>query len=569
MLTVTFSEGGSPRTEWLAQGETLIGRAQSNQIVMTHPTVSRQHARLRVSGDRCFLSDAGSRFGIRVNDAPLEGERELVAGDVFTLGQVIVTLEQKVSATELLSERHQLLEESGTIIRKVVETGAGGVRPVEPAGVAIAEGRPEVNAPAAAVIPVPTAWPSIERRRGEDRRRVDSGRAAGERRSGRERRGSRFLRLLTEISNTLVTMQPLPQVLARVVDLVFGVVPADRVFLLLRDSSDQALTARVMRNRDRSTPDRPTLSRTVVNRVLRERVAMLAADARYDPRLDAAGSIQAMNIRSFMCAPLWNRDEVIGVLYCDNPRTKKFTSEDLDVFTALCNYAAVAIEQARLSSQLVEELRRREKLQRYHSPAVVNRILQGGTGSDAGLMAQEREVTVMFCDLVGFTQICEPLAPYEIAQLLNGFFSRMAEVIFEYEGTLDKFIGDALLAVFGAPFDQPDHAVRAVETALAMQRALAAMNTERPDRHLRMRIAINSGRAMTGDMGSPRRREFTVLGDVVNTASRIEDSVAEPDQIVVTGATASMLKERFTLRTMGPVTLRGRQAPIEVFEVVG
>ena len=163
-------------------------------------------------------------------------------------------------------------------------------------------------------------------------------------------------------------MQPLEQVLARVVDLVFEVVPAERAFLLLRDAIDQPLTARVMRHRDGSVPANVSLSRTIVNRVMRERVAMLAKDALYDQRLDASGSIQAMSIRSFMCAPLWNQNDVIGVLYCDNPRSKKFTAEDLEVFAALCNYAAVAIEQARLSLQLLEETRRRERLQRYHSP---------------------------------------------------------------------------------------------------------------------------------------------------------------------------------------------------------
>src|SRR5262249_10342673 len=160
---------------------------------------------------------------------------------------------------------------------------------------------------------------------------------------------------------------------------------------LLRDSADEPLTARVLRNRDGSTPPKVTLSRTVINKVMRERIAMIARDALYDPRLSAAGSIQAMSIRSFMCAPLWNRNDVIGVLYCDNPRTKRFSATDLEVFTALCNYAAVAIEQARLAQQLLAETERRERLQRYHSPGVVTRILSGASPEDT-LVAQERDV---------------------------------------------------------------------------------------------------------------------------------------------------------------------------------
>src|SRR5205814_3478737 len=124
---------------------------------------------------------------------------------------------------------------------------------------------------------------------------------------------------------------------------------------------------------------------------------------------------------------------VIGVLYCDNPRSKKFTPEDLEVFTALCNYAAVAIEQSRLSSQLLEETRRRERLQRYHSPGVINKILHAG-GADGAFVAQTREVTVMFCDIVGFTTMCQHADPQVIGDMLNSFFARMGDVIFEHDG---------------------------------------------------------------------------------------------------------------------------------------
>ena len=148
------------------------------------------------------------------------------------------------------------------------------------------------------------------------------------------------------------------------------------------------------------------------------------------------------------------------------------------------------------------------------------------------------------------------------------YFARMAECLFEHEGTLDKFIGDAILAVFGAPFDQPDHADRAVQAALAMRATLArderAAAGAAP---LRMRIAMNSGRALTGDIGSPRRREFTVLGDVVNTASRLESSVCKPDQIIVTRETIDRLTQPIPSTSLGRVSVRGRQAEVDIFEL--
>jgi class 3 adenylate cyclase len=145
----------------------------------------------------------------------------------------------------------------------------------------------------------------------------------------------------------------------------------------------------------------------------------------------------------------------------------------------------------------------------------------------------------------------------------------MAEIIFEHEGTLDKFIGDAILVVFGAPFDQPDHAERCVAAALDMRHELERINADREGPPIRIRTAINSGRALTGDIGSPKRKEFTTLGDVVNTASRLEANVAEPDQIVISETTRARIGSAFEVRSLGSVKIRGRQSQVEAFEVLG
>ncbi len=576
MFTLTFRDAGGPRAHRLRSGDTVIGRAPASDLVITAPLISRQHAHVRVVGNHVFLRDAGSTYGTFYRHAPLTAEEELAPGESFSIGQIVLTLEADVAESDVLSERHQLLSQSSTIVKPVVDTAPSKRSVSSPCADVTPAGGSAVSTPAAIglnVAPVverPTATvASGERRMGEDRRAINLGRALGERRSARDRRDtSRFRRLLTEIGKTLVTVQPLEQVLARVADLTFYVLPAERVVLLLRNAIDEPLTARVIRNRNGPAAAGVTISRTVVTRVMGERVAMLAEDALYDPRLDASGSIPAMNIRSFMCAPLWNHNEVIGVLYCDNPRTKKFSPEDLEVFVALCNYAAVAIEQTRLSALLLEETRRRERLQRYHSPRVINRILHAGGANDA-FVAQTRDVTVMFCDIVGFTAMCQHADPQQIGDTLNEFFGRMSDVIFEHDGTLDKFIGDAILAVFGAPFDQPDHAAKAVAAALAMRRELVRLNAERSGQPIRMRIAMNSGQALTGDIGSPKRREFTVLGDVVNTAARLESSMAAPDQIVISAHTRERLGNEFDVRSLGPVTLRGRDSELEAFEVVG
>ena len=572
MYTLTFVDGLMPRSHPLRDGEIVIGRAPACDLTISAALVSRQHARIRVAGKHVYLRDAGSTYGTTIRGQKVTSETELKPGDVFSVGPVAITLTSDVPEADVLSEQHQIFDESATIVKRMDQLE----KPPEPLGsgaepVAVKGGGAGAPAPAPVATPARSATtqtPSVERRSGVDRRKSDLGRPAGDRRSGRDRRGGRLLRLLTEIGKTLVTVQPLEQVLTRVVELVFEVLPAERAFLLLRDSIDQPLTARVMRSRDGSVPAKVSISRTIVNTVMHDKVAMLAKDALYDTRLNESDSIQSMNVRSFMCAPLWNRNEVNGVLYCDNPRSKRFTTDDLEIFAALCNYAAVAIEQARLSVRLLEEQKRRERLQRYHSPGVVTRIIKD-SAADGSFVTQERDVTVMFCDIVGFTTMCQHAEPQQIGDMLNDFFGRMGEVIFEHDGTLDKFIGDAILAVFGAPLDQPDHATRAVSAAIAMRAELARANLERPDNPIRMRIAINSGRALTGDIGSPKRREFTVLGDVVNSASRIEGAVAKPDQIVISKNTRDRIGHAFDVRSLGTVQLRGRDSELEVFEVIG
>jgi adenylate cyclase len=357
-------------------------------------------------------------------------------------------------------------------------------------------------------------------------------------------------------------------VLAHVVDLAFDATLATRALLMLYDDATHALVPRVVRHR--GEPRGSTrISKMILDQVLRDRVSMLAMNAQVDPRLDMSQSIRALDIRSFMCAPLWHENEIIGVLYVDNPQRDKFTSADLDLFTAFSNYAAVAIAQARLAARVLEQTRLRERLERYHSPAVTDRILKSGAEVDGALIAHERDLTVLFADLVGFTTMTEGLPPQQVAVLLNAFFARMADAIFQHDGTLDKFIGDSVLAIYGAPLEVPNHALNAVRSAQAMRRSLASLNGERPDSILRMRVAIHTGVALVGDIGSPKRREYTVLGDVVNTAARIEESVAGAGQIVITRATFDRLGGQIPAGSLGNIQLRGRSEAVEMFEVLG
>ncbi len=509
--TLEYAEGATERQHKLAAGATVIGRASTCDLVINDTSVSRRHAQLAVADGTCMVTDLGSRNGTYVNGDQIE-KAELHDGDRLVFGEIQIRLRCVAVSNIILTEDDAAMN-MGAVIK----------RPVGPDSALAADAAATVDAP-------------------------------------------RLLKMLTDISRTLVGSQPIDEVLGQVVDSAFESTKATRALLLLYDETANTLVPRVVRHREGARGS-TRISRTILDQVMRDRVSMLALNAQIDPRLDMSQSIRTLDIRSFMCAPLWHEREIIGVLYVDNPQGDKFTTADLDLFSAFSNYAAVAIAQARLAARVLEETRRRERLQRYHSPAVVDRILKSGADADAPLIAHERDLTVLFADLVGFTTQVESMQPQQVAVLLNAFFTRMADAIFQHDGTLDKFIGDSVLAIFGAPMDLPNHALNAVQSAQTMRRALKALNEERPESMLKMRVAIHTGVALVGDIGSPKRREYSVLGDVVNTAARIEESVAQAGQIVISRATFDRLNGQIPAQSLGPVALRGRSEAVEMFEI--
>ncbi|MFI5182810.1 MAG: adenylate/guanylate cyclase domain-containing protein, partial [Vicinamibacteria bacterium] len=314
-----------------------------------------------------------------------------------------------------------------------------------------------------------------------------------------------------------------------------------------------------------------TVSKTIADRVVKDRVSILTSDAMVDPRFSAGDSIRMNAIRSAMCAPLWNKEQVIGIIFVDSLMlTNCFTLNDLDLLSALANYAAVAVERARLNQKIVAEEKKRERLGRFLSPQVTARIIATSESQSAALGIPEvKEVSVLFADIVGFTSMSEKMSPAAVALMLNDYLSRMTDVIFKYEGTLDKYIGDAIMAVYGAPLDMEDHAARAIRSGLEMQERLLEFNAERKDGPLiRIRIGINSGNAVAGEIGSVNKKEYTVLGDTVNIASRLESSVAKPGMVVIGENTHEMVKGLFECRSLGTATLKGKEQKVPVFEVL-
>ncbi|MFW6123579.1 MAG: adenylate/guanylate cyclase domain-containing protein, partial [Thermodesulfobacteriota bacterium] len=200
----------------------------------------------------------------------------------------------------------------------------------------------------------------------------------------------------------------------------------------------------------------------------------------------------------------------------------------------------------------------RDTLNRYVSSDMVEEILENPEVLQLG--GQRRHVTVLFADIMSFTSISETMDPAEVVDMLNHFFSQMVDLVFEHQGTLDKFLGDGLLAFFGAPLPVPRAASQAVACAIAMQQRLHALKQEGATQIQGLRAGINSGEAILGNIGSDKRMDFTIVGDVVNVAARLLDVAKQEEAaIVVSEATQREVEGNFSLQPGPEVILRGRR----------
>jgi adenylate cyclase len=267
--------------------------------------------------------------------------------------------------------------------------------------------------------------------------------------------------------------------------------------------------------------------------------------------------------------PFVYQGEVEGFLAVGNKKSGHFyTREDVELLETLANHGAVAIKNAKLAEQMKKEEAVRANLARYLSPQIVEQVIHKNVQVNLG--GQRKAVTVLFSDIRNFTKITESRTPDELVHILNEYFTEMAGIIFESQGSLDKYIGDAIVAVFGSLIPLENAADKAVDAAIEMMRHMPLLNEHWEDRYgLRMGIGIgiSTGEVFLGNIGSPERMEFTVIGDTVNVASRFS-GLAKAGQILLTGSAREVLGSRFRCRELPPAEVKGKTGKMEVFEVL-
>jgi adenylate cyclase len=501
--------------KWTLGLTTEVGRDAGCTVILHDGLVSSSHAEIRQAGEnQVRIVDLGSRHGTYVG-AQRVHEHLLHHGDEIMIGTTVLRYENE-------------------------DEGAPGQ-----SGLLNVQDRVSVE-------DVAMAFPPADEQKDEKRLRRDYDR----------------LRAAYQVGQRVSIHGEIDALLKSIAEIAIELLDADRVAILLMDPNSGEPEVRLAQRKD-GTREEVRVSKSILREVITSHVGILSADAGSDERFSGAASILASNIRSAMCVPMVHTGEMLGAIHCDTRlATGVFRERDLELFTTIASQAAVAIRNAVLLQRLQQETSTRVQFQRFFSPGVVKQIVGGNMRVNQ--RGELREVTVYFLDIRGFTRMSEGMEPKDVVSLLNAFYSRMVPILFEHDGTLDKYVGDELMALFGTPQDLEDAPFSAVACALAMRNDLVAFNAEQAAAGaptLEFGIGIHSGPALCGIIGSPQTRQYTAMGDTVNTAARL-CSIARPGEILISRATYDAVQTRVEVRTLVPTEVKGKSKPLEVFDVL-
>jgi adenylate cyclase len=540
-LKITDASGRQWQFSFLPQATCTIGRAPDNTVVLDDPRASRYHAHITQADDQNFTIVDGAVINgqlrrsankVFINGDP-RFEHKLKNGDRITIGASTLRFEQPVEerTTDVRYDdkplgHTQLLISANDVMSTVLRS------------------KDEV-----------TTSPQRDKVLETLQRKAN------------------ILSALYEMSKTLGSVFDLNAIFEKATDIIFRSTPADRVVALLSEDGreDANLTPIAMRARDNKLEAHArklSIGRTITRKVMKERVALLSQDAASDEQFAGVDSIVSQGVRSTICAPLVAESRVHGALYADRlDPFAAFKPDDLELISAVAAQTAIAVENARAHERLAREEVARANYSRFLPEYVVKQMLENPESFKLGGVSQT--ITILFADIRGFTRISEHAPPEKIVSLLNRYFSAMTDIIFAHGGTLDKYLGDGLMALFGAPTATPDDASNALNAAVAMQRRLLGINRELRDegfQEIGVGMGLHTGEVVVGYIGSERRSEYTAIGDTVNTSSRLESN-ARGGEILISDATAKAAHSRYKLKPREAIMVKNRQQPVNLWEV--
>ena len=550
ILKITDASGRQWEYSFLPQVSCTIGRAPDNTVVLDDPRASRYHAHIKPLEDSTFTLVDGAIINgelrrsankVFVNGGA-HSEYQLKNGDRITIGASTLRFEQRAEerTTDVRYDdkplgHTQLVVSANDVMQTVLHKTSEDL----PTTTATSPARDKV-------------LESLQRK-------------------------ANILSALYEMSKTLGSVFDLEAIFAKATDVIFRSTPADRVVALLAEGNgtenpeDVKLNPIAMRARDESLNNHArklSIGRTITRKVMRDRVALLSQDAASDEEFAGVDSIVSQGVRSTICAPLVGESRVHGAIYADRlDPFAAFKPDDLELISAVAAQTAIAVENARAHERLAREEVARANYSRFLPEYVVKQMLENPESFKLGGVSQT--ITILFADIRGFTRISEHAPPEKIVSLLNRYFSAMTDIIFAHGGTLDKYLGDGLMALFGAPTTTPEDASNALNAAVAMQRRLLGINVELRQEGLSevgVGIGLHTGEVIVGYIGSERRSEYTAIGDSVNTASRLESN-AKGGEILISDVTAKAARSRYRLKPREPITVKNREQPVTLWEV--
>lgn len=374
---------------------------------------------------------------------------------------------------------------------------------------------------------------------------------------------------LTMIGKKLLSSLSLKESFEKVAEVLFEMLKPNSLYIFSCKNEAEELKPEFIQKEGNKDVTQVNISRSIAKKAIEERVAILSSNTLDDSRFKTAESVIIYGIKSAISVPIWTTNSIYGLIYADmTDITRTFTAKDLEMVSVVANFLGLSIENINNRALLNYEKKLRNRLERYHSPGIAEQIVQMQKTDDDLMSHKEVEASVLFLDIAGFTKRVEKIEPKETAHFLNSFFTEMTEAIFKYEGTLDKYLGDGLMAVFGVPFEKENHSELAIKAAIEMREKLEDINKDlKAEEQIRIRIGIHCGRLICGDFGSPRRVDYTVLGNNVNIASRLESKIAKPDEIIISEAIYKNVADKSLFQEIGIKQIEGISEPIKVYKV--
>ncbi|MGC4068944.1 MAG: FHA domain-containing protein [Polyangiaceae bacterium] len=480
-----------------------LGRHPGNTIQLLDRIVSKEHCIIELRGETFVLRDLGSLNGTYVNNERVVGERALRHGDEIVLGGTRAKYDAGAGSNVpvpppappmgVVSGGFEQRAPQAVPVGNQHDDHVHAAGPTSAVGFGVAKAKVTFafgSLPAAAhegSVPFATSMPPSTRIDVTDQARAIGTQIAATQKgflpydqiaSNPQQLAADYerLRLSHELSREIALERDLATLLDKILLTIFKFIRADRGAIFLMAPTGELVPA-ATRRRDGTEQPIP-VSSTILNHVINERATVLTHDAAMDFAASKGKSMILNRISSAIVAPLLHNDEILGVLWLDSESLAQFQQKDMEIATAIAAQAAMFIEINILGKKIEQEVVNRERFSRLLSPNIAERVLSGELEVKKGgqLVPQ---CTVFNSDIRGFTRMSEGAPPESIVEMLNEYFEHMVETLFKYEGTLDKFMGDGIMALWGAPVVHPNDAILSVECALEQMEVLARYNERR------------------------------------------------------------------------------------------